>query len=190
MLWKKLFAKILLPIIALITGLFSIYLAGGTINVARDVLKSLVDANAALIGFLGIITVFALTSYRDSIHRTEEEIYRLRVEHEQNISPSSAVIWGNKRAELDSAEKEYKLFMDRIKKLKNRLEMHKTGSGETCSVAVRSAVYFVISILLCILAMSEVDLLVRFSSTYFACALVVVGVIGIIEMISNLKKMI
>ena len=73
------------PIVGLSLGaivtVYATLLSQGLGNIAPDILRSLVDANAALIGFLGIITVFILTSYRDESRRLAEEFRRLEHQH-------------------------------------------------------------------------------------------------------------
>lgn len=175
--------------IGIIISYYGLYLAAGTIAIATDVLKSLVDADAALLGFLGVITVFILATYRDSINRIEEEIFRLDWQMQHVIRSSSDAMIGHEhiQAMSKSLKEEYKLFTDRKKKLQDRSKSMKATLSTIYFGVIGSASLFVISILFCLLAMSEVPLPVRFFSTYFASGLMVCGVIFMFFIIVDLK---
>ncbi len=155
--WKRVLSKaVLLLSIVGVCYLF-LYIATGVQTVAKDVLSSLVDANVGLLGFLGIITVFALSTYRDSVHRTEDELRHSRL--------------GRRESE----------------RLQTRLERLRTKSEEAYSLAFNSAVWFVFSIFLCILAMSDVISIIKLVSAYLAFGFILVGLAQIFDMISGLK---
>jgi len=164
--------------IGIIVAYYCLYLAGVTITVATDVLRSLVDADTALLGFLGVITVFILSIYRDSMNRKEEEIFRLDLQMQQIIRSTSDVMIGHEhiQAMSKSLKEEYELFTDRKKKLRDQSSLLKANLSMTYLYIVGTVTIFVISILSCLLAMSEVPLPVRFFSTYLACGLTVCGV--------------
>jgi len=73
---QTVFVVIILGLIFLVVGLFSIYFSVLAAFAENDILKSLIDVNAALIGFLGIIAIFVLTEYRSSMHRIDDNIER------------------------------------------------------------------------------------------------------------------
>jgi uncharacterized membrane protein YhaH (DUF805 family) len=59
---RRYFLYVCLLLIGIFVSFYASVLSNELGNNAPDILKSLADADAALIGFLGIITVFILTS--------------------------------------------------------------------------------------------------------------------------------
>jgi len=152
------------------TIVYSLFLAAGTMNIRVEVFQSLVDADAALLGFLGIIAVFALTRYNDYIRLAEEQIYRVNLEHRQEIE----------RTIGEASQKEYEIFKNRLKQLENRIKKTKGDSKMACVVFVVSAAFFTASIFASLFAMGEITGGARFWATYVAAATCITGVIGIL----------
>ena len=178
----KIFVVILLTLGMFGAGIYSRILAENIVNIAPDVLKSLVDADAALLGFLGIIAVYVLTTYRDSMRLTEEQIYRTRLEHERETRvPSDPNI--PVETQLNSADKEYKIFKDRLKKLEDYLERLRTEAREICLLAATGAILFVTSILLCLLGMSEISVEVKINAIGFSVGFMLFGLISLLFMV-------
>jgi len=173
--------------IGLLAAFYSAFLAFGVVNIAPDVLKSLVDANAALLGFLGIITVFVLTSYNDSARLTEEQIYRVELERQKEMQNEKTVGYSNMASASNVAEPAHKLYLKRKRKLEKRLKDLREESRRACFWCVVSATSFLASILLSLLAMGEIPALSRIITIYFASVACIIGVLCIFVLILNLR---
>jgi len=68
--------------LGLAVGMYALYLAGVSSN-TLEVSKSLIDVNAALLGFLGLIVVFMLTAVGDAKRLAEERMYRVTSEYDR-----------------------------------------------------------------------------------------------------------
>jgi len=174
----------------LVAIFYSLMLASGDINARLNVLKSLVEANTALLGFLGVITVFVLTSYRDSIGRMERDIDHLRENHARNVKQDMSVGYPNISSTGLSrmADAEYERFLTREKKLNSGLEDLKKGISSTCFYAIATATAFVFSILFCLLGISEISLLITHISTYTAAVITICGVWFTFIMVLDLRQ--
>jgi ABC-type multidrug transport system fused ATPase/permease subunit len=178
--WKVvLIVGLITVILATVTGRFVVYFAERMVTIAQDVLKSLVDANTGLLGFLGVITVFALATMRDSRNRIEEQIYRAKIEHERNIQSTPLVVGSSDPRESFEGmlDAEYKAFTERIEKLENQLQSTKRDAKTICIFTVAAASLFVVSILLCLLGMSQVAAETVIDATFYACGTMLAGVI-------------
>jgi hypothetical protein len=174
--------------IGLLAAFYSIFLAIGVVNIAPDVLKSLVEANAALLGFLGIITVFVLSSYNDSARLTEEQIYRLELEHQKEMQNNKAIGYSNIASASNVAEPAHELYLKRKRKLGKRLKGLRKESGRVCYLCVGSATSFLASILLSLLGMGEIPALSKFVTIYCASVTCILGVFSIFILIFYLRE--
>jgi hypothetical protein len=178
-------AIIFLLFIALV--IYAIFLAAGAVNVTIEVFKSLVDADAALLGFLGIITVFVYNTYHGETRFTEEKIEDIQDEHEDFFSHMTLQA-GYKAEDREAIlNREYETFKAETKRLENRLKDLRQSSSASFSWTIISATFFVVSIFLAILAMTEVSSSVRFFAAYFAVAGMGLGVACLFAMIWNLR---
>jgi hypothetical protein len=175
---------------AILAAFYSILLAAGVVNVAPEVLKSLVDADAALLGFLGVITVYVLTTYNNSIRLTEEQIYRVRLEHKTEVERESGIGYSNYPGfdPLKAAEKEYELFKERIKQFEDHIKKLQANSKSACIWCAGSVLFFVVSILLSLLGMSQLPLEIKFYSVYLSAGFCLVGVITIFRQVFLLTE--
>lgn len=167
--------------------IFAAFLAASTAAVAIDLSKSLVEADSALLGFLGIITVFVYNTYRDEIRFTEEKKEDLIYDHENYARDMVFEAGYEEKHRQSMLEKEYATFKAETGKLEKRLKGLRKSSKESFAWTIYSATSFVISIFLALLAMAALDLLVRFAVAYFAVGLTGVGILFLFIMIWELR---
>ena len=161
----------------LLVGVYAIFLAGASLN-ALEVSKSLIDVNAALLGFLGLIVVFMLTAVGDAKRLAEERIYRVTSEHEREVRkeyPGLKEILGFDP--LKAADVEYKSYKKRVKELEDFVETLDSNSSIAYGFCLGSAAFFVLSILLCLIGMSETPPSARLVSVFLAICFFAVGTI-------------
>lgn len=176
-------------LIAFFTGfaMYGLFLAVGVAEVESEVFKSLVDANAALLGFLGVITVFILNTYRDATRVTEDKIYKLKLEHEKGTRSTPSVAYPGRTSNYSAVEKKYEEFKAKLQELEDRINDQREGSNESLSFTILSVFSFVVSILLCLLSMGNLSPQVRFNVTYLAIAATSFGLFYMFAMIWNLR---
>jgi hypothetical protein len=177
-------------LIGIPTGMYSLSLALGTINVSANVFQSIVDADAALLGFLGIIAVFALARYNDTVHLVEEQVYRTNLEHQQEIvrAPETNVPdYLGETQTLAGADHEYEIYKKRLKQLESRINKMRKNSKSACMMCVCGASFFIASIFCSLLAMSEITEVARFFATYFAASTCILGVVWIFFIVLGLR---
>jgi hypothetical protein len=138
---RRYFLYVCLLLIGIFVSFYASVLSNELGNNAPDILKSLADADAALIGFLGIITVFILTSYRSESRDLDKQLRELDLLHarqtQQNIGQKEVEDYTNLRTPLDA----YKRFI-------------RNSASNCCYWAFEGVICFVISILFCLLSMS------------------------------------
>jgi hypothetical protein len=182
----KITLKIMLAMIALVViftlfAIFSIYFAViAAISEGTDVLKSLIDVDAALIGFLGIIMIFILSEYRGSMRRVEEKMDREKLDYESRRNEDSKIGYPSSlpmSSQLASAEAEYKAFNTQIQNLEKDLrELRQTHGGVILAVMMCVS-SFVTSILASLVAMGIKDVPARLFPIYASMALMLAGVV-------------
>lgn len=149
-----------------ILGIYAFFLGAGVTSVASDVFKSLVDADTALLGFLGVITVLAFTTYRDSARHTQDKIDNLSLEHKGRTESQTAT---------------------RRKELEDLLNEQRKDSTVSFLFTITSAIFFVVSIFLSLLAMSNVTTQIRLYATYSAITAMALGLLYVFVIIYNLS---
>jgi len=132
-------------IIGVVLGAYSNILSNELGNNAPSILKVLGDADAVLIGFLGVITVFILTSYRDESHYIDEKVRRLEGSHRR---------YERLHGRDDVSCQEYS---DDILALNDHRKFVRNAAKECCYAAFLGVIFFIISILFCLLSMSELS---------------------------------
>jgi hypothetical protein len=174
------------------TAVFAILLASGgaslPLELASDVPRAIVDADAALLGFLGLIAVYALTANNDSFRFTQQEIYRVKEEHEKELGidiPETSQISEN---QLAQADQEYDLYKKRVKQLKKNLEDIREDSQSICFFSVVVAMSTIISILSAILTISITIPEIRFLAIYLATSFCILGVFFILLLIRDIGQ--
>ncbi len=167
-------------------GLFAIYIAIGAISVTTDVSKSLVDADAALIGFLGVITVFIFNTYRDEARAVERRIEAMDNAYADFLKAVTSKPRGIEKIEPIIKAEETK-FDTKKKVLEGRLGNLRQSSRESFYLTTISALGFFISILSALAAMTSSVDLERFIIGYTAVAATGIGVIALFMMIWKLK---
>lgn len=181
--------KKFLPVTIIITfAIFAVFLSlTALVHVTTEVFKSLVDADSALLGFLGIITVFVYNTYHDEIRFTERKMDDLLYEHKKplEIQSMEAGFPAETRKAMD--DKEHAEFETKTTKLEIRLKNLRQSAKESFSWTILSAAFFVVSISLALLAMTELGSFVGFLASYIAVASMGLGVYGLFAMIWSLR---
>ena len=104
-------------------------LAGNTI----EAMKAVVEADAALIGFLAIITIFTMTSTQDERRRIPEKISCEDEVHRRNIE------------RYESSEREYEDYKEKIDRLSYYAARFSAFLDATLFAALVSATFFLFS---------------------------------------------
>lgn len=105
-------------------------------------MKAVVDADAALIGFLAIITIFLMTSTQEERRRIPEKISQEDELHRHRIE------------KYQSDEREYQDYEEKIKRFSHYAERFSAFLDVTLFAALLSATFFVVSIFMALLGMS------------------------------------
>jgi ABC-type anion transport system duplicated permease subunit len=139
----------------------------------RSTLKSLIDADAALTGFVGLIVVYILNSNRDTVRRAEENI------HTEELSKQKQL----RRRILDSEETKTltpmversfqhtrQLYDWRISRIQKQIRRIQQGSVDTVIIMALTLVLLVVSIFATLLAMGNIDPFWRSAVVTFSIA--------------------
>jgi len=141
---RRYFLLICVFLIGFFVAYYSFLLSDNLGNNAPDILRSLGDADAALIGFLGIITVFILTSYRDESRNVDRRLRRLEISHVRYHALSE-----------DDAAEEYREYTSRKIMLNSNKKVVVDMARGCCYTAFQGIICFIVSILFCLFSMSE-----------------------------------
>ncbi len=186
---KGLIAIFVLNSIVIVFCLYAVLLAVGVSGIGPEAFRSLVDANAALLGFLGVITVFVLNTYRDASRTTEDRIYKLKREYDESrrLATAPQVESPVETPSYSFLDEEYEIFNAKLQELEDSKDEQKLGSKESLDFTIVSGACYVVSILFCLMAMGNVSTQARFIITYGAIVATFMGVFTMFGMIWNLK---
>jgi hypothetical protein len=143
---KKLNAAMV--IVGFLTASFTSYLFWRLNENIIEAMKSVVDADAALIGFLAVATVFLLTQTSAEHRRVLDKITSLEKQHRLNIERNL------------SDDLEYSNYKKEQLQLTRFATFNSTFSNFAVSASLVSATFFVVSILMALLGMSN-DILAK-----------------------------
>jgi hypothetical protein len=183
---KRFVLLLLIFVTGVAFGSYAMVLAERSVRVTIDLSKSLVDANAALLGFLGIITVFVYNTYHEESRWTEDELVDLKEEHEYYLSSQSMMAEIPKEV-MQANENEYEAYRLKNQELKDRHTILRRSARESFTQTIYSATFLVASMFLAFLAMAEVDSSVRVAATLFAVVAMGWGIIFLFLMIWSLR---
>lgn len=169
-------------------GSYAMFLAQKSVRVTIDLSKSIVDANAALLGFLGIITVFVYNTYHEESRWAEEKMIDLKDDYEDYFDAQSMAAGLSTEAKEAILQKKYETYKSEKQKFEDRHASLRQSSRESFMQTIYSAVFLVASMFLAFLAMAEVDSSVRVFATLFAVTSMALGIIFLFFMIWLLKE--
>jgi len=136
----------------LATGFSSaLFLVLGANNL--EAMKSIIDADAALIGFLAVVLVFLFSETQGERRRLVDDLERIVEKHNDYI----------KKGSVD--DEEIRKFRDKETNLTKYLKSYTTFSGSALNNSLQSATFFVFSIFMALLGMSDTSVVRYFGST-------------------------
>lgn len=136
-------------IIGVFLGLGIFFWVVPIVLASDEVLKALIEAEATLLGFFGIIAVYVLTSYDGRLDRFEEKLFKLATE-ETNV-PKIPLRVG----------------MQQIRQALSSIERKKKDFARLSAIIGAS---LVLSIILSVLALGTIERPICFILSYFALA--------------------
>jgi hypothetical protein len=148
-----LFVTIVFLIIGIILGGLAEYVAEVSVN-SKDMLQSLIQAEATVLGFFGIVVSYFLVSYDTRLDRLEQQRFDCEL--------------ANKPQAVDS----YCKKMISLKEIKQSATRTLGGIG----------ILFILSLLLSILALGAIDTNSTFSTgfAYFGLGAFFTGIVGLV----------
>lgn len=122
-----------------------------------EICKSLMDADAALLGFLGLTTVFVLNNYRNSIYALKRELRDLNKQHSRRIALLSRKGYTNIKNPIGRTEEEMEnsSYKETKNELEEQIKLMRSNAKFALLVAVISAFCLIASILSNLFTMSE-----------------------------------
>jgi hypothetical protein len=176
--WAKEYAK---PIIlGIVTGFLTIGLAviaffyGLFAVISKEtMLKSLIEAEATILGFFGLIVVYALNSFDNRIDRLEQQLFDTK----------------EKYLDLQDLPKEItKTGEAKVADLNDRLSNIQKKRRKMINTALAVGAYLVSSLLLSILALGMPDILLAFVLCFCAIGIFFVSIVGMFKIFYDLAK--
>jgi hypothetical protein len=168
-------------------GLYLNLFVATSATTANDITKSLIDANIGLLGLLGVIAVYVLTSYQSFERMIEERIDRIHSEHNMKTDLSKKLPEYFRNIPSEGVEAEYKQYTDAVKKWENRFNKLQADSQDAVRKFVLSAIAFLASIMLSLGGMGTINDKIRSAFIYFSGFAFVMGVVLIVGMIYGLR---
>lgn len=164
---KAFFAFCVLMFIIGIISMWYAFTLNEVMAADASMLKSLIDADTALTGFMGLIVVYILNSNRDAVRKAEENIHNEELNKQKqfrtlnlNFEEIKTLTPMRQRIFQDTKE----LFDKRISEIQKQIKRVQRGSIDTVITMALALVLLVVSIFASLLAMGNIDPLWRYYS--------------------------
>jgi uncharacterized membrane protein len=171
--WKSVVITIIIVCGSIILTVVSIFYGLVAVISKDTMLTSLIEAEATIIGFYGLILVYALTSFDSRADRIEQQLFDLIEKEKYSEIPIETLKTVTSKNRGKSLDKALKNIQQRKIKLINS--------------SLLVGVYLVSSLLLSILALGMPDISLSLLFCMFAVALFFSGIIGIFGILYNLS---
>ena len=187
--WKQILKDILyLTIPPTIFMVISIFFGVATVLAKSDVIKSLIQAEATILGFLGLVIVYVLKSFDDKEDRYMQMLFDLQMKGKD----AETILLSGEELRLVATKRDKGVKIRRESRggfLQSLIDRTNKQKKATVRFTRTIGAYLISSILLSIWILGMPDVVFAGLLSIFAVYLFLVSLVGIFQMLGDIGKM-